>query len=81
MTSTAAYASPYAADDQTYDAATVSPFEANFLSADWLEQTRALMTEPEMRGWYVPMPDPLRARADSGCMGYGRRFPNALRAN
>jgi hypothetical protein len=42
--------------------ATVSPVETTF-NPDWLSEAQALMREPEVRGWYVPMPDALRARA------------------
>ena len=40
----------------------VNPVEANF-SPDWLAEAQALMREPEVMGWYVPLPDFLRARA------------------
>jgi hypothetical protein len=41
---------------------TISPVEATF-HPDWLAETQALMGEPEVRGWYVPMPETLRKRA------------------
>ena len=41
---------------------TVSPVEANF-HPEWLDESPHLVTEPEMRGWYVSMPAELRARA------------------
>jgi hypothetical protein len=42
--------------------ATVSPVETTF-NPDWLSEAQALMREPEVRGWFVPLPDALRARA------------------
>jgi hypothetical protein len=41
---------------------TISPVEASF-NPDWLAEGQALMREPEVMGWYVPMPDSLRQRA------------------
>jgi hypothetical protein len=41
---------------------TVSPIEVNF-NPDWLEESRRLLDEPEMVGWYVPISTDLRARA------------------
>jgi hypothetical protein len=40
----------------------ISPVEANF-HPEWLEDSPRLLSEPEVAGWYVPMPDDLRARA------------------
>jgi hypothetical protein len=41
---------------------TVSPVEASF-NPELLEQSAQLLREPETRGWYVPLPESLRARA------------------
>jgi len=41
---------------------TISPVEINF-NPGWLEDSPRLLSEPEMAGWYVPMPTELRARA------------------
>ena len=41
---------------------TVSPVEINF-NPEWLEESRRLLDEPEMVGWYVPLSTDLRARA------------------
>ncbi|MDQ6674837.1 MAG: hypothetical protein M3069_29550 [Chloroflexota bacterium] len=41
---------------------TISPVEANF-NPDWLEDSPRLLAEPEVAGWYVPVPADLRARA------------------
>lgn len=41
---------------------TISPVEANF-NPDWLDDSQRLLGEPELAGWYVPMPAELRARA------------------
>jgi hypothetical protein len=41
---------------------TISPAEANF-HPEWLEESARLVTEPEVGGWYVPLPAELRARA------------------
>jgi hypothetical protein len=41
---------------------TISPVEINF-NPDWLEQSPRLLGEPEVAGWYVPVPAELRARA------------------
>jgi hypothetical protein len=41
---------------------TVSPVEINF-NPGWLEDSPRLLGEPEVSGWYVPVPADLRARA------------------
>jgi hypothetical protein len=41
---------------------TISPVEANF-HPDWLDESPRLLAEPEVAGWYVPVPAELRARA------------------
>ncbi len=41
---------------------TISPVETNFNPA-WLEESARLTAEPEVAGWYVPLPAELRARA------------------
>ena len=41
---------------------TISPVEINFNPA-WLEESARLTAEPEVAGWYVPLPAELRARA------------------
>jgi hypothetical protein len=41
---------------------TVSPVEINF-NPGWLDDSPRLLGEPELTGWYVPMPSELRARA------------------
>jgi hypothetical protein len=41
---------------------TISPVEATF-HPDWVEDTAALVREPEVVGWHVPIPDALRERA------------------
>jgi hypothetical protein len=41
---------------------TISPVEANF-NPDWLDDSPRLLGEPEVAGWYVPVPAELRARA------------------
>jgi hypothetical protein len=41
---------------------TISPVEINFNPA-WLEESARLTAEPEVAGWYVPMPAELRGRA------------------
>jgi hypothetical protein len=43
-----------------YDA--ISPVEINF-NPDWLEESPRLLGEPELAGWYVPVPAELRTRA------------------
>ncbi len=42
--------------------ATISPVEASF-NPDWLSQADDLMREPELLGWYIPVPEGLRSRA------------------
>ncbi len=41
---------------------TISPVEINF-NPGWLEESPRLLGEPELAGWYVPMPAELRTRA------------------
>ncbi|HET6316821.1 MAG TPA: hypothetical protein VFG86_10200 [Chloroflexota bacterium] len=41
---------------------TISPVEASF-HPDWLSQTGDLMDEPELHGWYIPVPEAMRTRA------------------
>jgi hypothetical protein len=41
---------------------TISPVEINF-NPGWLEESPRLLGEPEVAGWYVPMPPELRRRA------------------
>jgi hypothetical protein len=41
---------------------TISPVEINF-NPGWLEESPRLLGEPEVAGWYVPMPAELRTRA------------------
>jgi hypothetical protein len=41
---------------------TISPVEANF-NPEWLDDTPLLLGEPELAGWYVPIPAELRPRA------------------
>jgi hypothetical protein len=41
---------------------TISPVEANF-NPEWLDDSARLLGEPEVAGWYVPVPADLRARA------------------
>jgi hypothetical protein len=41
---------------------TISPVEINF-NPGWLEESPRLLGEPELGGWYVPMPTDLRTRA------------------
>jgi hypothetical protein len=41
---------------------TISPVEATF-NPDWLDQSPALLSEPELAGWHVSMPAELRGRA------------------
>jgi hypothetical protein len=41
---------------------TVNPVEASF-NPELLEQAGALLREPELRGWYVPVADTFKARA------------------
>ena len=41
---------------------TISPVEANF-NPDWLDDSPRLLGEPEVAGWYVPVPDALRPSA------------------
>jgi hypothetical protein len=41
---------------------TISPVEINF-NPGWLEESPRLLGEPELGGWYVPVPSELRARA------------------
>jgi len=41
---------------------TISPVEAS-LNPGWLEESQALVREPEVLGWHAPIPDTLRARA------------------
>ena len=40
----------------------ISPVEINF-NPGWLDESPRLVREPELAGWYVPMPTELRARA------------------
>ena len=49
---------------------TISPVEANF-NPDWLDESAWLVREPEVAGWYIPMPDTLRARALEVAAGAG----------
>jgi hypothetical protein len=42
--------------------ATISPVEVNF-HPEWLDESGRLTAEPEVAGWYVPLPAELRARA------------------
>ena len=41
---------------------TISPVEINF-NPDWLEESPRLLGEPEVSGWFVPVPAALRGRA------------------
>ena len=41
---------------------TISPVEINF-NPGWLEESPRLLTEPELAGWYVPVPAEFRDRA------------------
>ncbi|HEV7665335.1 MAG TPA: hypothetical protein VGQ62_17520, partial [Chloroflexota bacterium] len=41
---------------------TISPVEASF-NPDWIEESPRLVTEPEVKGWYVGVPSELRTRA------------------
>jgi len=41
---------------------TISPVEINF-NPGWLDDSTLLVAEPELAGWYVPVPSELRARA------------------
>ncbi len=41
---------------------TISPVEINF-NPGWLEDSTRLLGEPELAGWYVPVPTELRSRA------------------
>jgi hypothetical protein len=41
---------------------TVSPLEAS-LNPAWLEESQALVREPEVLGWHAPIPEALSARA------------------
>jgi hypothetical protein len=41
---------------------TISPVEINF-NPGWLDDSPQLLAEPELGGWYVPMPAELRPRA------------------
>jgi hypothetical protein len=41
---------------------TISPVEINF-NPDWLDDSPQLLAEPELGGWYVPVPAELRPRA------------------
>jgi hypothetical protein len=41
---------------------TISPVEANF-HPEWLDESPRLLGEPEVAGWYVPVPHELRTRA------------------
>jgi hypothetical protein len=41
---------------------TINPVEINFNPA-WLDESAGLTAEPEVAGWYVPVPAELRARA------------------
>jgi hypothetical protein len=41
---------------------TISPVEVNF-NPGWLEESPRLLGEPEIAGWYVPVPAELQARA------------------
>lgn len=41
---------------------TVSPVEINF-NPGWLDESTRLLGEPELSGWYVPVPADLRGRA------------------
>jgi hypothetical protein len=41
---------------------TISPIEVSF-NPKWLDESPRLVTEPELRGWYVSMPAELRSRA------------------
>jgi hypothetical protein len=41
---------------------TISPLEINF-NPDWLDDSFRLLSEPELAGWYVPVPGELRGRA------------------
>jgi hypothetical protein len=49
---------------------TISPVEANF-NPDWLDDSPRLLGEPEIAGWYVPVPADLRARALEVAAGSG----------
>jgi hypothetical protein len=49
---------------------TISPVEANF-NPDWLDDSLRLLGEPELGGWYVPIPAELRARALEVASGAG----------
>jgi hypothetical protein len=49
---------------------TISPVEANF-NPDWLDDSPRLLGEPEVAGWYVPVPTELRARALEVAAGSG----------
>ena len=49
---------------------TISSVEANF-NPDWLDDSPRLLGEPEVAGWYVPMPAELRARALEVAAGSG----------
>jgi len=41
---------------------TISPVEVNF-NPGWLDDSPRLLGEPELRGWFVPVPSELRTRA------------------
>jgi hypothetical protein len=41
---------------------TISPVEVNF-NPSWLDESPRLLAEPEVAGWYVPMPADLRSKA------------------
>jgi hypothetical protein len=49
---------------------TISPVEANF-HPDWLDDSPRLLAEPEIAGWYVPVPGDLRVRALEVAAGSG----------
>jgi hypothetical protein len=49
---------------------TISPVEANF-NPDWLDDSPRLLGEPEVAGWYVPVPADMRARALEVAAGSG----------
>lgn len=49
---------------------TISAVEANF-NPDWLDESPRLLGEPEVAGWYVPVPAELRARALEVAAGAG----------
>jgi hypothetical protein len=49
---------------------TISPVEANF-NPDWIDDSPRLLGEPEVAGWYVPVPAALRARALEVAAGSG----------